>query len=311
MACARAVAALSCAERKKVGAILVSPQGIIAEGYNGTYSGADNICETTSIQQEWRDTRFPYYLVSNDGYVLRQAHKKTVVASNRGTSYEQTRTYEDAILKPRIHPQGYTEVKIGGKYIKVHQLVALAFIDNPDNKRYDQVNHIDGNKNNNHVLNLEWCTNLYNCIDRSNRNGPSKLPVGVQAVKKNRCNFVAHDYKNGRVISRRFVNLQDAIDFRNSLYSEDDLRTYRYTILVKNLITKPEVLHAESNAILKVAKSTNSSIGATLYVTCSPCFECSKLIIQAGIKRVVYEEEYRLSDGPDLLRKAGIQVEKL
>lgn len=80
---------------------------------------------------------------------------------------------------------------------------------------------------------------------------------------------------------------------------------------VKLLITKPEVLHAESNAIAKVAKSTNSSLGATLYVTCSPCFDCSKLIIQAGIKRVVYEEEYRLSDGPDLLRKAGIQVEKL
>lgn len=77
------------------------------------------------------------------------------------------------------------------------------------------------------------------------------------------------------------------------------------------LTTKPEVLHAESNAIAKVAKSTNSSLGATLYVTCSPCFECSKIIIQAGIKRVVYEEEYRLSDGPDLLRKANIEVEKL
>lgn len=77
------------------------------------------------------------------------------------------------------------------------------------------------------------------------------------------------------------------------------------------LVTKPEVLHAESNAIAKVAKSTNSSQGATLYVTCSPCFECSKIIIQAGIKRVVYETEYRITDGIDLLRKANIEVEKL
>jgi dCMP deaminase len=77
------------------------------------------------------------------------------------------------------------------------------------------------------------------------------------------------------------------------------------------LETKPEVLHAESNAIAKVAKSTNSSLGATLYVTCSPCFECSKMIIQAGIKRVVYEEEYRLVEGLALLRQANIEVVKL
>lgn len=77
------------------------------------------------------------------------------------------------------------------------------------------------------------------------------------------------------------------------------------------LITKPEVLHAESNAIAKVAKSTNSSERSTLYVTCSPCYECSKLIIQAGIVRVVYDEEYRITDGLDLLKKAGVKVEKL
>ena len=76
-------------------------------------------------------------------------------------------------------------------------------------------------------------------------------------------------------------------------------------------VTKPYVLHAEANAITKVAKSGNSSDGATLYVTASPCLECSKLIIQAGIKRVVYRDEYRLTDGVDLLRRAGIQVEKV
>ena len=75
--------------------------------------------------------------------------------------------------------------------------------------------------------------------------------------------------------------------------------------------TKPYVLHAEANAITKVAKSGNSSDGSTLYVTASPCLECAKLIIQAGIKRVVYKDEYRLTDGIDLLKRAGIEVEKV
>lgn len=72
--------------------------------------------------------------------------------------------------------------------------------------------------------------------------------------------------------------------------------------------TYPYVLHAEANAITKLARSSNNSDGATLYVTDSPCIECAKLIIQAGIKRVIYGEEYRLSDGLDLMRKAGIEV---
>lgn len=73
-------------------------------------------------------------------------------------------------------------------------------------------------------------------------------------------------------------------------------------------LTKPYVLHAEANAITKIARSNNSSDGATMYVTASPCIECSKLIIQAGIKRVVYAEKYRLEDGVELLRRAGIEV---
>ncbi|MGD9928596.1 MAG: cytidine/deoxycytidylate deaminase family protein [Mangrovibacterium sp.] len=76
----------------------------------------------------------------------------------------------------------------------------------------------------------------------------------------------------------------------------------------ENYKTKPYVLHAEANAITKVAKSNNSSDGATLYVTSSPCLECSKLIIQAGIKRVVFTDNYRLEDGIDLLRRADIEV---
>jgi len=74
--------------------------------------------------------------------------------------------------------------------------------------------------------------------------------------------------------------------------------------------TKAYVLHAEANAITKVAKSGNSSEGATLYVTSSPCMECSKLIIQAGIKRVVFTESYRLEDGINLLKRANIEVEQ-
>lgn len=72
-------------------------------------------------------------------------------------------------------------------------------------------------------------------------------------------------------------------------------------------VTKPYVLHAEANAITKVARSNNSSQGATLYVTASPCMECAKLIIQAGITRVVFNETYRITDGLDLLQRAGIE----
>ena len=75
-----------------------------------------------------------------------------------------------------------------------------------------------------------------------------------------------------------------------------------------NNVTKPYVLHAEANAITKLARSSNNSDGATLYVTDAPCIECSKLIIQAGIKRVVYAKDYRLTDGIDLLRRANIEV---
>ena len=76
----------------------------------------------------------------------------------------------------------------------------------------------------------------------------------------------------------------------------------------ENNITYPYVLHAEANAITKIARSNNSSEGATLYVTASPCIECAKLIVQAGIKRVVYGEKYRLEDGLLLLKKANIEV---
>lgn len=81
--------------------------------------------------------------------------------------------------------------------------------------------------------------------------------------------------------------------------------------LGRKLVTYPYVLHAESNAIAKLAKSNNSSKGATIYVTDEPCLECSKMIIQAGIKRVVYCREYRIHDGIELLRKANIEIKQI
>jgi len=76
----------------------------------------------------------------------------------------------------------------------------------------------------------------------------------------------------------------------------------------ENNVTKPYVLHAEANAITKVAKSNNSSDDSTLYVTTSPCMECAKLIIQSGIRRVVYCNRYRITDGLDLLKRAGVEL---
>lgn len=79
----------------------------------------------------------------------------------------------------------------------------------------------------------------------------------------------------------------------------------------ENGLTKPYVLHAEANAITKIARSGNNSDGATLYVTDAPCIECAKLIIQAGIKRVIYEKDYRLRDGLNLLERAGIDIQQI
>ena len=75
--------------------------------------------------------------------------------------------------------------------------------------------------------------------------------------------------------------------------------------------SKTYVLHAEANAITKVAKSNNSSDGSTLYITASPCMDCAKLIIQSGIKPIVYADEYRMTEGLNLLNKAGIEIVKI
>ena len=87
------------------------------------------------------------------------------------------------------------------------------------------------------------------------------------------------------------------------------LPVLRMFVRMKTFRLSLTFLHAEANAITKVAKSSNSSENATLYVTAAPCIECAKLIIQAGIVRVVYSEEYHSTDGKDLLERAGIEVE--
>ena len=114
--------------------------------------------------------------------------------------------------------------------------------------------------------------------------------------------------KDGTIISDGYNGMPKGFDnnceFKKEIFSSIGSSSYE-------LITKPEVLHAESNAITKLAKSTQSSCGSTLYTTASPCVECSKLIIQADISRVVYDEIYRDDQGIQLLKKAGIIVEEV
>jgi dCMP deaminase len=101
--------------------------------------------------------------------------------------------------------------------------------------------------------------------------------------------------KNGNIIACGYNGTPTGFD--NTCEEED--------------VTKKEVLHAESNCIAKIARSNNSSVDSVLYTTMSPCFDCSKLIIQSGIKQVYYLEEYRDTSGIDLLRQANIQVDQL
>ena len=108
---------------------------------------------------------------------------------------------------------------------------------------------------------------------------------------------------DGQVISNGFNGTPSGFD--NNCEDYDPVASYP-----GKLVTKPEVLHAESNALMKLAMSTNSSKGATMYLTCAPCYDCSKLIIQSEIVRVVYSEGYRCLNGVALLEKANIIVEQ-
>jgi len=109
--------------------------------------------------------------------------------------------------------------------------------------------------------------------------------------------------KDGQVISNGFNGTPCGFD--------NTCETVTDKAGISSIHTKPEVLHAESNALMKIARSTNSSIGSTMYLTCSPCFDCAKLIIQSGIIRLVYNEDYRTQEGIDLLRQTDIIIEKI
>ena len=106
--------------------------------------------------------------------------------------------------------------------------------------------------------------------------------------------------KDGIIISDGYNGTPSGFD--NNCEFEDPFN--------KTLVTKPEVLHAESNAITKLAKSTQSSSGATMYITINPCIECSKLIIQSGIKRVIYKNFYKNHDGINLIKHANIEIKQ-
>ena len=110
--------------------------------------------------------------------------------------------------------------------------------------------------------------------------------------------------KDGQIISDGYNGTPKGYD------NECEIINEKYLPQAENkLQTKREVLHAESNALMKLAKSTNSSKDSTIYLTMSPCFDCAKLIIQAEVKRVVCGEQYRITDGIDFLRKNNIQVD--
>lgn len=136
--------------------------------------------------------------------------------------------------------------------------------------------------------------------------------VWSQLSKANRKKVGCLIVKNGMIISDGYNGTPKGFDNRCETsimpesISSDDLSDHPRNAL----ITKPEVLHAESNAITKLAKSTQSSIDSELYTTASPCLDCAKLIIQSGISRVIYNELYKNSEGIDLLKKAGIIVDK-
>ena len=117
--------------------------------------------------------------------------------------------------------------------------------------------------------------------------------------------------KNNTIISDGFNGTPTGFDNECEYTQWDDQFIKNKDNHPEKLVTRPEVLHAESNAITKLAKSTQSSTGATMYITISPCIECAKLIIQSGISRVVYGEMYRNTEGVDLLKKASIIVDTI
>ena len=128
-----------------------------------------------------------------------------------------------------------------------------------------------------------------------------RLHVGAIVVKDDRIISIGY---NG-MPSGWDNNCEEAVNV-----NPNDPR-YDYNNFTKELKTKPEVLHAESNAIAKLAKSNDSGLGADIFITHAPCIECAKLIYQSGINGVYYGENYRDDSGIEFLKKSGVNIEKL
>ena len=153
------------------------------------------------------------------------------------------------------------------------------------------------------VRSRPWAQSSIRMSERNTTNGEKQLAIDKRYLKMARI-WASNSYcirrKVGALLVKDKMIISDGYNgtpsgFENKCEDEDD-------------VTHTYVLHAEANAITKVAKSNNSSDGSTLYITTSPCMECSKLIIQSGISRVVYEEKYRITDGLDLLERANINL---
>jgi deoxycytidylate deaminase len=298
--------------RLQVGAIIINDGNIISFGYNGKISGAENTCEECLPKEYWKNTNYENYQVSNLGRVKRKELKIDKVFKNKRDNIQtQSINLPEYILEGSIDKKGYPVVNIKKEKIKIHQLVAKSFIENPDSTFYNQINHIDGNKNNNNVNNLEWCTNRYNCEDRSLRNkNEESLPLGIYKTEVGRKQpYVARIYSKGRIESKRVYSIEEGLKFVEFFKDPKEYKTFRYD--VKNdLVTLPTVLHAESNAIMKASKSPISTKESTMYCTHSCCIECAKLIIQSGITTFVYLEDYRDMKGIELLLSSDVYVIK-
>lgn len=263
------------AKRMKVAALIVKDGRIISDGYNGTPSGFDNVCEF-----------IPYEIKSHPLLEDIEVDTNGVVYKN-GKSVS---IYYHSSKK-------YLVCTVNRKQKRIHRLVMETFVKNTDPSFYTQVNHIDWDTSNNKLVNLEWCSNTYNAIHRDSR-----------ADKTSKYPGVSRDKHRNKWVSRNRT-FDDEYKAYQYYLSQTDNR--HFTSIKAKMKTKSHVLHAEANAITKIAKSTNSSEGATIYTLVLPCIDCAKLIIQSGIIRVVYCQDYRNKDGLQILKQAKIQVDKI
>lgn len=216
--------------------------------------------------------------------------------------------YKGKLLKIYNHCTGkYCYVSVGRNRYKVHSIIANTFIKNPDPLVYNQINHINWDDYDNRLANLEFCTNRYNCIHRSSQI-PRHAPYGVH-FDKERNKWVGQSLTKEGYHPKRFYTMDEAVEYAHSLLDEKELTTYRYYGENKDL---PIVAsHIEQTIFNGIKKGTIGFSSSTLYTTTSPDEYESNLILLIGIKRVVYDREYRITDGIDLLKKHGIQVEHI